>query len=80
MKTIRLVFIDGSYSPELSDSSDMPGGVKVLSLASALGSEEGLVKKYLSKYADFSEEAFTALNTAFMQDGGFVYIPRGTRT
>jgi Fe-S cluster assembly protein SufD len=57
----------------------MPEGVKVLSLASALDSEEGLVKKYLSKYADFSEEAFTALNTAFMQDGGFVYIPRGTR-
>ena len=78
LKTIRLVFIDGSYSPELSDSSDVPGGVKVLSLASALRSEEGLVKKYLSKYADFSNEAFTALNTAFMQDGGFVYIPRGT--
>ena len=78
LKTIRIVFIDGSYSPELSDSSDIPPGVKVLSLASALGSEEGLVKQYLSKYADFNEEAFTALNTAFMQDGGFVYIPEGT--
>jgi Fe-S cluster assembly protein SufD len=79
LKTIRLVFIDGTYSPGLSDLSDMPEGVKVQSLASALDSEEELVKKYLSKYADFSEEAFTALNTAFMQDGGFVYIPHGTR-
>lgn len=78
LKTLRLVFIDGVYSPELSDLSHTPKGVKAMSLASALGSEEGLVKKYLSKYADFSEEAFTALNTAFMQDGGFIYMPRGT--
>jgi Fe-S cluster assembly protein SufD len=79
LKTIRLVFVDGSYARELSDVSVMPKGVKVMSLVSALSSEEGLVKKYLSKYADFSNEAFTALNTAFMQDGGFVYIPGGAR-
>ncbi len=78
LKTLRLVFVDGAYSGGLSDLSDLPDGVKFMSLASALISEEGLVKKYLSRYADFSEEAFTALNTAFMQDGGFVYIPRGT--
>jgi hypothetical protein len=79
LKTIRLVFVDGSYIHELSDVSGLPKGVEVMSLASALSSEEELVKKYLSKYADFSNEAFTALNTAFMQDGGFVYIPGGTR-
>jgi Fe-S cluster assembly protein SufD len=79
LKTIRLVFVDGAYTPGLSDVSALPKGVKVLSLPSALSSEDELVKKYLSKYADFSKEAFTALNTAFMQDGGFVYIPGATR-
>jgi Fe-S cluster assembly protein SufD len=79
LKTIRLVFVDGTYTQELSDISVMPKGVKVLNLTSALNSDEELVKKYLSKYADFKDEAFTALNTAFMQDGGFIYIPRGTK-
>ncbi|MEW6144992.1 MAG: Fe-S cluster assembly protein SufD [Thermodesulfobacteriota bacterium] len=79
LKTIKLVFVDGSYTQELSDVSVLPRGVEVMSLASALSGEEELVKKYLSKYADFKDEAFTALNTAFMQDGGFIYIPRGTR-
>jgi len=79
LKTIRLVFLDGAYTRELSDVSSLPEGVEVMSLASALNSKEELVKKYLSKYADFSDEAFTALNTAFMQDGGFIYIPGGTR-
>jgi Fe-S cluster assembly protein SufD len=78
LKTIDIVFIDGSYSPELSDMSDVPPGVMVMSLSSALETQEGLVKGYLSKYADYNEEAFTALNTALMQDGGFIYIPGGT--
>ncbi|MFI5323244.1 MAG: Fe-S cluster assembly protein SufD [Thermodesulfobacteriota bacterium] len=78
LKTIKIVFIDGAYSPELSDTSDIPAGVMVKSLSSALETEEGLVKSYLAKYADYKDEAFTALNTAFMQDGGFIYIPGGT--
>ena len=79
LKTIRLVFVDGAYNEELSDVSALPKNADVMSLSSALTSKEELVKKYLSKYADFSKEAFTALNTAFMQDGGFVHIPSGTR-
>jgi Fe-S cluster assembly protein SufD len=79
LKTIRLVFVDGTYTQELSDVSLLPQGVEVTSLASALKIKDELVKKYLSKYADFQDEAFTALNTAFMQDGGFIYIPRGIR-
>jgi Fe-S cluster assembly protein SufD len=79
LKTIRLVFVDGTYTQELSDVSLLPQGVEVTSLASALKIKDELVKKYLSKYADFKDEAFTALNTAFMQDGGFIYIPRGIR-
>lgn len=79
LKTIRLVFVDGTYNQSLSDVSAIPEGIEVMSLASALSGKEELVKEYLSKYADFSKEAFTALNTAFIQDGGFVYIPRGTR-
>jgi Fe-S cluster assembly protein SufD len=78
LKTLKLVFINGAYSPELSDTSDIPSGVIATSLSSALETEAELVENYLSKYAEFKDEAFTALNTAFIQDGGFIYIPRGT--
>lgn len=73
----ELVFINGHYSEELSTYTSLPDGVIVKNLADAIESEQEIVKANLAKYADFSEEAFTALNTAFMDDGGFVYIPKG---
>jgi Fe-S cluster assembly protein SufD len=73
-----LVFINGVYAPELSKTESLPEGVVVSNLAQALIQNEDLVKKHLAKYADIKEEAFTALNNAFFEDGGFIYIPRGT--
>jgi Fe-S cluster assembly protein SufD len=35
------------------------------------------VEPHLARYADYSKEAFTALNTAFFEDGAFVFLPRG---
>ena len=74
----ELVFVNGHYSSELSKITELPNGVIVKSLAEAIESDQGILKDNLAKYADYSEEAFTALNTAFMSDGGFVYIPKGT--
>ncbi len=31
----------------------------------------------LARYASYQDHAFTALNTALMEDGGFVYLPKG---
>jgi len=74
----ELVFINGRYSEDLSTHSKLPDGVIVKNLAEAIDSEQEILKDNLAKYADFKEEAFTALNTAFMEDGGFVYIPKAT--
>lgn len=74
----ELVFINGHYSKELSKHSSLPEGVVVKNLADAIESEQEILKDNLAKYADFKEEAFTALNTAFIEDGGFIYIPKGT--
>ncbi|MEQ9619171.1 MAG: Fe-S cluster assembly protein SufD [Deltaproteobacteria bacterium] len=73
-----LVFIDGRYSQELSSISELPEGIKVLSLSEAFDREEELLQQSLSAYADFENEAFTALNAAFMEDGGFIYLPDKT--
>jgi Fe-S cluster assembly protein SufD len=55
----------------------LPKGVQVGSLAQALSARHAAVEAHLGRYASFEEQAFVALNTAFMQDGAYVYVPRG---
>ncbi len=72
-----LVFENG-HRPELCKrSKDLPEGVLVCSLAEAVVKYPGLVGKHLARHADFQTNAFTALNTAFLYDGAFVYVPDG---
>ena len=73
----RLVFVDGIYSAELSNNPALPEGVKACSLAQALTTEAALIEKYLGRCLRTEDNAFAALNNAFFQDGGFVYVPAG---
>lgn len=73
-----LVFVNGRYAPRLSFVAAQPDGVLVCSLAHAFATHRDLVGQHLGRYADFQNDAFTALNTAFMEDGTFVFIPKGT--
>ncbi len=73
----RLVFVNGFYCPELSSVKDLPAGVKACSLATAFSESPTLLEQYLARYASFADHAFVALNTAFMNDGGFIHIPKG---
>lgn len=74
----NLVFVNGYYSPDLSTPGAMPKGVRAGSLAAALQSEPKKVEPYLARHANSKKNAFVALNTAFMQDGGFIYVPAET--
>ncbi len=78
LKCNQLVFINGRFSPELSFLNQLPKGVKILNLKRAFVEEQELLEKHLSSYADFTNEAFTALNTAFMDDGALISISSGT--
>jgi Fe-S cluster assembly protein SufD len=51
--------------------------VKAGSLATALNSDSALVEPHLARHAGYQDHPFVALNTAFLQDGAFVSIPRG---
>jgi Fe-S cluster assembly protein SufD len=73
----RLVFVNGFYAPQLSLLRGLPGGVILGSLAEALTRHRDKVEPYLAHYASYEESPFTALNTAFLQDGAFLFIPRG---
>jgi Fe-S cluster assembly protein SufD len=73
----QLVFVNGRYVPGLSRLPVGHKGLQVSSLAEAMVKEREKVEPHLARYADYSKEAFTALNTAFFEDGAFVFIPRG---
>jgi Fe-S cluster assembly protein SufD len=79
LPAIRLVFVSGHYVAELSTPGQLPSGVTVQSLAQALKSDSRLLQTHLTRYAKAEDNAFTALNTAFFQDGAFVHVPPGTR-
>ncbi|MEI6900836.1 MAG: Fe-S cluster assembly protein SufD, partial [Bacteroidota bacterium] len=50
-------------------------GMILGSLAQAIQQYKALVEAHLGKYADFSKNSMAALNTAFAQDGVFIYVP-----
>ena len=73
----RLVIVDGHFSPELSRTSGLPAGTRFGSLASAIVEEGDAVARFLGQLAEFGSRGFSALNTAFLNDGAFVKIPDG---
>ena len=50
-------------------------GVLATSLGQALVSDPGLVDPYFTRCACYDRHAFVGLNTAFTEDGAFLYIP-----
>ncbi len=62
---LRLVFVDGLFSPELSDLGELPKGVNVLPLAD----NANAAKTVLGQVAAANFSGFTALNLASWQDG-----------
>jgi len=73
----RLVFLNGHYRRELSSLTDLPKGVRAGSLAEALANGSPALEQHLARHADFRDHAFVALNTAFLNDGVFLEIPKG---
>jgi Fe-S cluster assembly protein SufD len=73
----QLVFVNGRYAPELSTAGKLPKGVRVSSLAEAIKNDAASLEAHLGRYASFDRDTFIALNSAFLADGGYVYVPRG---
>jgi len=73
----RLVFVNGHYAPDLSSPGAQKQGVTVGSLAAVLAADSALVEKHLARHAQDEDNAFTALNTAFFQDGAFIHVSAG---
>lgn len=74
---IRLVFVNGRFSDELSSVRPMPSGMVVGSIAAAWDSHREWIEPHLASNSGCRDHPFVALNTAFLEDGAFVYLPAG---
>jgi len=74
---VRLVIVNGRFDTTLSRTKGLPQGVHAGSLAQAMTEDADVVQRYFGQLADFTNRSFTALNTAFVQDGAFVHIADG---
>jgi Fe-S cluster assembly protein SufD len=77
----RLVFINGTYQPQLSSLDALPQGVLAIAMADALRDDHHaeVVREHMARRADDHENAFTALNTAHLASGAVVMIPKDVR-
>lgn len=71
-----LVFYNGYFLKEYSQTNNLPAGVIVDSLNNQINNP--LFEKHYGKITDSTKEAFTALNTAMANDGAFIFIPEKT--
>jgi Fe-S cluster assembly protein SufD len=76
LPAIRLVFVNGHFAPALSSGGPVPEGALITSLSQALESNSPALEKHLARYASQEKQPFTALNTAFFQDGALIWLPK----
>ena len=69
----RLTFIDGVYAPQLSFNR---AGIVVGNIAAGVAGHTAELQTHLGQHAVFHDNAFAALNTAFLHDGALIVVPR----
>lgn len=68
----RIVFLNGWFSKEHSNLSNIGKGIVVGSLIDEIQNDNPALKEYFSKYKE--EDAFTSLNKAFSGQGAYIHI------
>lgn len=78
-KDSQMVFVNGLLRSDLSSLRELPEAVVAIDLSQAITDERysEIVRTHLARSADYLVNGFTALNTGFVSNGAFVYIPKG---
>ncbi len=75
---LRMVFVDGHFSARHSDLTDLPEGLRMVSLAEAFEAGDVTTDAHFGRHADTGEHPFAALSTAFARDGALIELAPGT--
>nr|WP_298250179.1 Fe-S cluster assembly protein SufD [uncultured Halomonas sp.] len=76
--THRLTFVDGVFAPALSTLDGLPEGVSLQPLSAALVENHEAVGGPLGRLTGVEFSPFSALNTAFMEEGAVLRLAPGT--
>src|SRR6056297_3004966 len=77
LNTEVIILLNGWYYNREKQLAELPGGAVIGSFQKATEEYPELVKKHFNQYADNEKEGLVALNTAFVKDGIFLYVPKG---
>jgi Fe-S cluster assembly protein SufD len=76
LNSYKIFLQNGFYSKKNEKLTTLENGVIYGSLSEASIKYPEIFKKYYNKISDNENEGLVALNTAFAQDGVFVYVPQ----
>ncbi len=65
----QLIFINGRYTPVLNDAVNRISGLHITELSQSLQQDARGLQTWLAPETIWKRDSFTALNTAFLQDG-----------
>ncbi|MDP1559306.1 MAG: Fe-S cluster assembly protein SufD [Nitrosomonas sp.] len=71
---IRMVFVDGQYSPQLSCITH-DNDIIVGNLSALISCHSSEIATHLGQYTDFKNNVFAALNTSYLHDGALILVP-----
>lgn len=71
-----LVFVNGKFSPEQSSIQHNQGILEIHNLNNLSDRALGVFEQHFAEIAD-NGDVFSALNTAYAQEGTLVYVPKG---
>jgi Fe-S cluster assembly protein SufD len=74
-ETDQVSFYNGWLVKVSKALEELPEGVIVCSFSEAMEKHKELVNKHFAKYSNPDTSLFHALNTAYTQDGLFIYVP-----
>ncbi len=74
----RMVFVDGHHHSSRTLGPDANAGLGLLRLLAAEAAAQAVLSAHFGQHLR-NHNAFTALNSVFMPDGAFVWIPPGLR-
>jgi len=78
MDTYTVIQYNGWFLSKLAKLSILDNGLIIGSLHEAIKSYPEIVFKHFGTYTNIEKNAIEALNTAFAQDGIFIYVPDNT--
>lgn len=77
LNTKVILLLNGWYYDRENLIHELPGGALIGSFQKAAELYPELVKRHFAQYADTEKDGMVALNTAFVKDGVFLYVPKG---